>query len=883
LTVVGDELVRGGSVVVAGATGVGKSSLVATTLDRLRSEGRPTVVVRATRSTASIPFGAFARWVPERLADTRQWLGVLRGTAAELLAVPKADGDPDQGLVVVVVDDAQLLDEGSAALVLHLAAHTPASVLVTVRTGEPCPDAVEALGKEGLARRVDLAPLAEHQATELAERLLGGPLVAPARRRLWQLTAGNPLYVHEVVDAAQAQGVLMELAGKWRWQGTLAGSDRLAELVSQRLAAGSAGERRVLELIALGEPLPVDVLAELADGDLLADIERRGLVVTERASASRPDDGESLAVRLAHPIYSEVVRSGLLPFTARGHHRDLATAAIAAGLHRRVPLRVATWLLESGDQPAHPDLLQRAAVVAQILDEFELSARLSEAAVAAGAGPLAQVAWAEALGPLGRTAEAEQMLVRLAGPDHNAQVRAAALTAASELAFWHRGEELDVARRMLRAAVGSLPPAARSALMVQEARMAVTALDLTDAERLATAALEAAGSLNERLHALSCLSLIAVLQGRTSRSMRLLAELAPDALELAEDDPVPGSFAAATYSFASVAAGHIDEAVWLYTRLAEHQIVGMYGHMQGYPTFCVARAQMAQGRMATATGICREVLDLIGDHNHYGRGNWVAATLAMAAAQSGDRQTAARAVGWLEEHLGVVAEIDRVVVQLGQAWWRASQGEVSTARELALEVAEQAGKTGAFQFELMALHEVARLGDADAVTARLDELVEPGGDDHVDGPYAAAVARFARAMAAGSGAGLDQAAADFEAMGTRLLAAEAAAAAATAHRAAGKKRLAAASLALAQRMADACEGAVTPLLTAHLGPEPPAAALSRREREVAELAARGRTSREIAEALSVSVRTVDSHLDHAYTKLGITSRRELPAALNLDP
>ena len=85
LALLDEELGRSGSAVVTGAVGVGKSSLVAAALGRLQDVGRPTVVVRATRSTASIPFGAFARWVPERLASTRDWLGVLQGTAAELV------------------------------------------------------------------------------------------------------------------------------------------------------------------------------------------------------------------------------------------------------------------------------------------------------------------------------------------------------------------------------------------------------------------------------------------------------------------------------------------------------------------------------------------------------------------------------------------------------------------------------------------------------------------------------------------------------------------------------------------------------------------------------------------------------------------------------
>lgn len=51
--------------------------------------------------------------------------------------------------------------------------------------------------------------------------------------------------------------------------------------------------------------------------------------------------------------------------------------------------------------------------------------------------------------------------------------------------------------------------------------------------------------------------------------------------------------------------------------------------------------------------------------------------------------------------------------------------------------------------------------------------------------------------------------------------------------------------------------------------------LTPRERQVAAEVAAGRTNREIAERLFISVRTVTSHLDHIYTKLGISSRSEL--------
>lgn len=51
--------------------------------------------------------------------------------------------------------------------------------------------------------------------------------------------------------------------------------------------------------------------------------------------------------------------------------------------------------------------------------------------------------------------------------------------------------------------------------------------------------------------------------------------------------------------------------------------------------------------------------------------------------------------------------------------------------------------------------------------------------------------------------------------------------------------------------------------------------LTKREREVAEVVAEGLSNREVANRLFISVRTVTSHLDHIYTKLGIGSRREL--------
>jgi DNA-binding NarL/FixJ family response regulator len=58
--------------------------------------------------------------------------------------------------------------------------------------------------------------------------------------------------------------------------------------------------------------------------------------------------------------------------------------------------------------------------------------------------------------------------------------------------------------------------------------------------------------------------------------------------------------------------------------------------------------------------------------------------------------------------------------------------------------------------------------------------------------------------------------------------------------------------------------------------------LTDRELEVASLAADGMSNRKIAEALVVTMKTVEWHLNHTYRKLGVRSRGELPESLSAD-
>ena len=125
--------------------------------------------------------------------------------------------------------------------------------------------------------------------------------------------------------------------------------------------------------------------------------------------------------------------------------------------------------------------------------------------------------------------------------------------------------------------------------------------------------------------------------------------------------------------------------------------------------------------------------------------------------------------------------------------------------------------------------------------------------------------------AGGDPDGLVEAGEAFAELGTDLFAAEAFALAAglvDGRRAAELRARAATLLA-------GCPEAATPPLR-DVGPS---ALLSARELEVAQLAATGRSNREIADALVLSERTVENHLYRAFTKLGVTAREDLSTAL----
>jgi hypothetical protein len=194
--------------VLAGEAGVGKTRLAAEAARSAAALGFATARAVASRSAAAIPFGPFAPLLPDSGRSAGDLLGLLRQASDAIL-----ERAGSQRRLLLVVDDAQLLDDGSAALVHQLVHERTCSVLASVRTPGPAPEPVTALWKDGLAERIELRCWTEAQTEAVLVAVLGGPVAPGSVRRLWEVSRGNALYLRELLIGAIESGALTEAGG----------------------------------------------------------------------------------------------------------------------------------------------------------------------------------------------------------------------------------------------------------------------------------------------------------------------------------------------------------------------------------------------------------------------------------------------------------------------------------------------------------------------------------------------------------------------------------------------------------------------------------------------------------------------------------------------
>jgi DNA-binding CsgD family transcriptional regulator len=853
------RLVRSGEsagVVAAGPAGVGKTRFASEALRAAERDGCATAWSTATTAAATIPFGALAHLLPVPMPGPAGRLDLLRRASG---AVRERAGGRR---LVLAVDDAHLLDDASAALLHQLASTRSAFVVVTVRSGEPTRDPILALWKDRLAEYLELQPLAQSEVERLLTSVLGGPVDGATLVRLWETTRGNTLFLHELVDEALERSTLRDLDGVWRWSGQVAPGARLSELVASRIGRLSGGERDALELIAAGEPIGIGALERTVSPRLLASMQRRGLLIAERSD-------RRLDLRLAHPLYGETLRAGAPG--RRALAARLAETLAATGARRREDLlRLATWRLESGDSGS-PELLVAAAWRALAAFDPVLAERLAIAATERGGGFDARYVQSLALRSQARFGEVEALLAEL--HETTADQRQVALVADARVAnlFWGMGMATEAERVSLEAEARVRDPDLRAELAAIRAAMIAFTGRLADALEVARP-IAKRPEIAERARTRAGLAVMTalILTGGAEEARGLIRELREPALRLAEHLPFLPSQLLAAYTLVLTLGGLLDDAEAEATTGYQQALGGHAQETAALWAMLLGRVLFSRGQVQQASKLLRESSALFAECDPVGYLPLCLAFLAQARGHASDPAGAERALARAETVRRPGVRIFDADFALAHAWAAAGSGSVTTARQELHQLADRATSSGQLAYAALALHDLARLGDAANARRRLDVLAE-----QLDGPAISAYRAHAAALAADDGDGLDLAGAEFQGLGTPLLAAEAFAEASAAHRSSGRNASSARSAAKRDAALQACEGAATPALATAAEATP----LTPREREIASLAATGLSNRAIAGRLVVSVRTVEHHLEHAYQKLGVNHRKELAALL----
>lgn len=842
---------RIGGIVLCGAPGVGKTRLAREALARLGAGGRPTEWVAATGAASAIPFGAVSHLLPADGRFGADRLAVLRGVAERFTGRP---ADP-----VIAVDDAHLLDDASAAAVHYLALRSLVFLLITVRYGQRCPDAVTALWKEGLAIRIELPPLPDDATDALLDQAFHDRLDPVSRVRLARVSAGNPLLLRETLRAGLDTGSLRYRHGVWRWDGPVRPTTRLVEVVTARLGTVEGSVLEVLEVVACGEPLPVELLERLCGAESIAGAERVGLVVVEQS-------GHRSVARLSHPLYGEVIKSTMARTRARTIVGDLAAAMGRTPMRRRDDaLRAGMWQLRAG-QNGDPETLLAATKQALRRFDVTLAARLARAASDSGGGWQADNAHAQILSHCGWYEESVRALPDAPG-SADAAIRIKWATVRADILYWGLGrvEEAEGVLDEVGSAPGRRAAQAYRGLILlfdsrceESLRLSESVLAQPDAEPQAVvwAAVGASASAG-------------VLGDHDRAHANYLRGLAV-ATEHADELPWGRLQVCCAYCMALLAAGRIDEA-WALTE-REYRAAVYAGTREPLGTWAGFHGVVAKARgdLGFAAEVLHESLVLLASYDTFRLAAPCLAELAGVRALGGDGRRSARLLDSANRPQRMPSRLFLPWMALDRAWTKAAAGDTTSAAAAARHAAILARYSGQPTIEAWALYDAARLGDARAVHARLTELAGA-----IPGPAVAAFARAASALAGGDPEQLERASAAFHKLGLLVHAAETAASAGAFYRRTGRQTRANVILERATELAGQCPQARTPLLdiTNLRG------TLTRREREIVALALAGRSSKQIAEQLSLSVRTVDNYLGRVYAKLGIRGRAELLSAL----
>ncbi len=874
----------GGLLVIEGPSGIGKSVLLTETAERARAAGVAVRSVHATRLGAELPF-ALARWLLEpavRATPSVLEAGWARHTRA--LFEGEVSGAVDQRLLVeglvalvaelrhaggplaLIVDDAQWGDPASLEFLGELSARcedlgVALALAIATGHGEIDPRLLGRLAAAPGSRMLAPGPLSPAAVRELVGDRLPDAGDAFAAR-VGEAAGGNPLLVAELIASAERLGPEVL---------------RIPEAVSRtallRLEDVGSEERALVEAVAVLREAPLRLAAALAGLDArAADRAADELVARDVLVA-----GDT--VRFAQPLVGEALSATLAPFELSARHRRAAELwardqadpdRIAGHLLRARPdgepwvcvaLRQAARIaLGRGDPAVAARLLERALAEPPTDDERgELLLELASARAAAG------------------QPQAIETFERALANGQDAAGRADAWRGLSRL-LYARGEYAAAvtAGARGRAELPDGDPLAERLLAVE-----LTA---------ASAVPELAADAIERLD---------VLVGASPIEPTLLAMLCThQAARVIEIDRVP------ELARRAVAADPLIDP-------ESHAIPLMY--VAGSLNF-IDQPVLAEEMLDRGLKRATELGDPLAEVNVRSVRAWCRIYQGHLNLASGDLDAilAAGELGW--RSIDAICALPLIVLRLergdldgardalrraparalvGQAWFEGAVELAAGDAAAALSSFESAGveleggvgvvNPGVLPWRSSAALAAAQLGQLEQ--ARALAAVEVEQARAAKGPRALGIALRAAGLVGDDPQLLQESVAVLEHSPALLELSRSLMFLGIAQRRAGRRPQARTTLSRALELALEC--GASPLVERTLSelraagarprrrPRTGIQALTASERQTAELAAAGRTTRQIAASLFLSPKTVEGHLTSAFRKLGISSRAEL--------
>jgi DNA-binding NarL/FixJ family response regulator len=345
-------------VVITGGRGVGKSSLARTAVSELGPDVW-SLQLRCGTATGDTPYGCLA-FLLARLPQA--YMGSPTAILRGITSLIRSDAAGRQ--CVITLDTAGTIDDMSAGVLLNILLTGTARIVAVAPGISDLPADFHWLLTDRRLTEVRLDNLNELQTRQVLLSLLGSRVSASLVSTFHTMVGGNPLLLKALVAEQQQSGNLVLSDSVWtlRDKVVLDGAASLEDIVRSRWSRQSPQEREVIEMLACARRVELSRLTEVYGAGIVADMEDAGLLEI--------DASESRWVSLREMYLGDVVRSWL-SITRRRALRNLlldGQEPDPAGMTVEELMAFAAWTNECEAELSPTMALAAAEAAVQLFD-----------------------------------------------------------------------------------------------------------------------------------------------------------------------------------------------------------------------------------------------------------------------------------------------------------------------------------------------------------------------------------------------------------------------------------------------------------------------------------------------------------------------------------